>query len=156
MMQSLATKSLAVFCTLFFSSLASASTASCVDLAAQRYGVSPQLLHAIAQQESGGRSHVVHTNPNGSRDIGLMQINSNWLPTLRRYGIREVDLYDPCVSVLVGAWILSHNFARHGYTLQGLGAYNASTPWKRERYAKQVLKRLPLDNNPYESSPQPF
>ncbi len=136
-------KSFMVFFTLFISSAASATISTCVDFASQRYGVPSQLLHAIAQQESGGRSHVVHTNPNGSRDIGLMQINSSWLPTLHRHGIREVDLYDPCVSVLVGAWILSHNFARHGYTLQGLGAYNARTPWKRERYAQQVLKRIP-------------
>jgi soluble lytic murein transglycosylase-like protein len=115
---------------------------ACFDLAAQRYNVSPALLQAIAQHESGGRATVINTNPNGSRDIGLMQINSSWLPTLARHGISERDLYDPCVNVLVGAWILSNNFARLGYTTQGLGAYNASSPDKRERYAQQVLRRM--------------
>lgn len=135
--------------------LNTSALAYCYHEASQRFGVNQQLLQAIAQQESGGRSHVVHTNPNGSRDIGLMQINSTWLPTLHRYGIREVDLYDPCVSVWVGAWILSHNFSRLGYTLQGLGAYNATTPWKRERYAKQVLKRM-APTPSYEHTTHPF
>jgi soluble lytic murein transglycosylase-like protein len=115
---------------------------ACFDLAAQRYNVSPALLQAIAQHESGGRATVVSTNSNGSRDIGLMQINSSWLPTLARHGISERDLFDPCVNVLVGAWILSSNFARLGYTTQGLGAYNAASPDKRERYAQQVLRRM--------------
>ena len=114
----------------------------CVDLAAQRYQVSPVLLQAIAQHESGGRATAVNVNSNGTRDIGLMQINSSWLPTLARHGIGERDLFDPCVSTLVGAWILSNNFARLGYTTQGLGAYNAASPDKRERYAAQVLRRL--------------
>ena len=30
----------------------------------------------VAQHESGGRTTVVHVNANGTRDIGLMQINS--------------------------------------------------------------------------------
>lgn len=117
---------------------------ACIDLAAQRYNVSPILLQAIAQHESGGRAHAMNHNPNGTRDIGLMQINSSWLPLLARYGIAERDLYDPCVSTLVGAWILSNNFARLGYTTQGLGAYNAASPDKRERYAAQVLHRMTL------------
>lgn len=120
-----------------------ASHAGCFELAAQRYKVPAPLLKAIALQESGGRAHAVNRNTNGSTDIGLMQINSAWLPTLARHGIAEQHLFDPCVSALVGAWILSNNFARLGYTRQGLGAYNAVSPHKRERYARQVLQRLP-------------
>lgn len=116
--------------------------ASCFEHAAQRYGVPVVLLQAIAQQESGGRATAINVNRNGSRDIGLMQINSGWMHTLARHGIDERDLYDPCVNTLVGAWILANNFARHGYTTQGLGAYNAVSPDKRERYARQVLQRV--------------
>jgi soluble lytic murein transglycosylase-like protein len=116
--------------------------AHCFELAAQRYRVPVQLLKAIAMQESGGRAHAVNRNPNGSYDIGMMQINSFWLPKLSRHGIHQQDLFDPCVSVLVGAWVLSDNFARLGYNTQGLGAYNAITPYKRERYARAILRRL--------------
>lgn len=116
--------------------------AACFEHAAQRYGVPTVLLQAIAHQESGGRATAININRNGSRDIGLMQINSGWLNTLARHGIHERDLWDPCVNTLVGAWILANNFARLGYTTQGLGAYNAVSPDKRERYARQVLQRV--------------
>ena len=127
-------------CTLFWGCTVAAS--HCFEHAAQRYGVPTVLLQAIAHQESGGRATAINVNRNGSRDIGLMQINSGWLKTLARHGIHEHDLYDPCVNTLVGAWILANNFARHGYTTQGLGAYNAASPDKRERYARQVLQRV--------------
>lgn len=116
--------------------------APCFEQAAQRYGVPASLLKAIALQESSGRPNAINRNPNGTYDIGLMQINSTWLPTLKRHGIVAEHLWDPCVSTLVGAWILSGNFARLGYTTQGLGAYNAASPHKREIYARQVLRRL--------------
>jgi soluble lytic murein transglycosylase-like protein len=114
--------------------------AHCFKEASARYNVPAPLLKAIARHESGGRTHVIATNTNGSRDIGLMQINSAWLPVLNRHGLQEKDLFDPCVNVLVAAWILSNNFQKLGYTTQGLGAYNAVTPWKRERYARQILQ----------------
>lgn len=115
---------------------------TCFELAAQRYRVPVTLLKAIAIQESGGRANAMNRNPNGTYDIGMMQINSAWLPTLARHGISAQHLLDPCVSTLVGAWILSNNFARLGYTTQGLGAYNAASPDKRERYARQVLRHV--------------
>ena len=116
--------------------------AACFSEASDRYGVPKQLLVAIARHESGGRVTAINHNRNGTRDIGLMQINSAWLPLLVRHGLSEKDLYDPCVNVLVAAWILSNNFQRLGYNTQGLGAYNAATPWKRERYARQILQSL--------------
>ena len=123
--------------------LSCSAIAHCYELASARYQVSAALLHAIAQQESGGRSTALHANPNGSVDIGLMQINSGWIGVLGRHGIREQDLWDPCVSVLVGAWILRRNFDQLGHTTQALGAYNSTNPTQRERYASQVLRRLP-------------
>lgn len=123
-------------------SLSAQVYAACFEHAAQRYQVPEVLLRAIAQQESGGNAHAINRNSNGSFDIGLMQINSFWFPTLARHGIAPQHLYDPCVSTLVGAWILSQGFARLGYNPQGLGAYNASSPEKREHYARQVLRRV--------------
>ncbi|PIV87852.1 MAG: hypothetical protein COW48_09240 [Hydrogenophilales bacterium CG17_big_fil_post_rev_8_21_14_2_50_63_12] len=50
---------------------------ACWKEAGTRYGVSPQLLYAIARTESGLNPQAIGRNRNGSRDIGLMQIN--WL-----------------------------------------------------------------------------
>ncbi|WP_067271074.1 lytic transglycosylase domain-containing protein [Mitsuaria sp. 7] len=112
----------------------------CFVLAGERYGVSPLLLKAIARQESGLNPAAVNRNTNGSTDIGLMQINSSWLPTLARHGVKEGDLNVPCANILVGAWILGSNFRSMGRTVDALGAYNARDPVKRQAYARQVLR----------------
>ena len=115
---------------------------ACWEDAAARYQVNSTLLHAIARTESGLNPRAVGRNRDGSRDIGLMQINSWWLPTLARHGIREQDLFDPCTSIHVGAWILAHNVARYGYTWEAVGAYNAASPQLREAYAAKVRTHL--------------
>lgn len=114
---------------------------ACFAFAGHRYGVAPLLLQAIAQQESGMNPHAVNRNANGTTDLGLMQINSSWLPTLARHGVTEADLRVPCANILVGAWILGSNFREMGRTVEALGAYNAKDPAKRLAYARQVLGR---------------
>ncbi len=116
--------------------------AQCFEWASARFGMSAHLLYAIALQESGLNPRAVNRNTNGSQDIGLMQINSSWGPTLLRYGIRPTDLWDPCTNIFVGAWILGDNIVRMGPTVAALGAYNARDPIKREAYARRVLERL--------------
>lgn len=112
---------------------------------AVKYSVNPYLLYAIATTESGLRPNIVSKpNSNGSYDIGLMQINSSWLPKLKRMGITEANLLnDSCTNLEVGAWILADNMQRHGNTWTAVGAYNAVTDSKRVVYAKKVLNNLP-------------
>ena len=120
------------------------SASACWDAAAQRYGVHPSLLYAIAKTESGLNPAAYNRNRNGSYDIGLMQINSIWLPALRRYGIAERDLLDPCTSIQVGAWILAQNIRRLGSSWNAVGAYNAGDPELRLKYALKVYRNLPV------------
>ena len=122
------------------------ANAFCFEEAGQRYGVSPLLLKAIAQQESSLNPLAYNSNRNGSTDMGLMQINSRWLPLLNRHGVQTRDIWSPCTNVMVGAWILASNFARMGYNIHALGAYNSTQPEIQIKYAKQVLRRLENKN----------
>lgn len=126
---------------------------ACWDEAAQRYGVSSQLLYAVAKVESHlnpAALNLSHRQRTGSYDIGLMQINSSNLPSLARFGISESDLYSPCTNIHVGAWLLAQTLARQGLSWDGVGAYNAAcTQLKgtaclnaRRRYAWKVYRQL--------------
>ena len=119
-----------------------APPATCWEQAARRHQVNPHLLVAIAEVESGLRPVAIGRNTYGSIDIGLMQINSLWLPELRRHGIVPRDLLDPCVSVHVGAWVLAQKMRVHGNTWTAVGAYNAGSAMLRERYARKVIEAL--------------
>lgn len=115
----------------------------CWSSAEATYGVPAKLLVAIAKVETGiNPSLVGKKNKDGSYDIGLMQINSGWLPKLSKYNITENDLFKPCTNIMVGAWILSDNIQRLGYNWNAVGAYNAKTNWKRDIYAKKVHKAI--------------
>jgi soluble lytic murein transglycosylase-like protein len=109
-----------------------------------RYGINPYLLYAIAKTESRLDPHAVNrNNGNGSYDVGLMQINSAWLPRLRAMGIREEQLFDACVNLEVGAWILAQNMQRLGSSWTAVGAYNATSADRRLSYAISVYRNLP-------------
>lgn len=114
----------------------------CILKSAYKYNVHPGLIEAIIIVESGFNPLAVNHNKNGSVDVGLMQINSFWFPTLRKYGISVRDLFDPCVNVEVGTWILAQCIARYGYTWEAVGCYNAVNPVKRKRYAWKVYRAL--------------
>ena len=126
--------------------VSSPSRADCLDDAARYHRVSVQLVRAIAQQESGMRANAINTNRDGSEDIGLMQINSSWLPKLSRYGITRRKLFDACVNAYVGTWILASNIKQFGPTWKAVGAYNAVSSSKQLVYANNIYRRIQRGN----------
>ena len=103
-------------------------TAPCWVAAGRRHGIDPWLLYAIGYVESRHNPRSISPpNTNGTRDIGLMQINSTWLSTLRDYGIPREALLNACASTYIGAWIMAKNIRRYGYTWQAIAAYNVGS-----------------------------
>lgn len=111
----------------------------CWDKAATIYKVDPWLLMAIAKTESSFDSKATNVNKNKSVDMGMMQINSMWLPTLKKFGINSNHLFNPCTSIFVGAWIVAQNIQHFGYNQDGIGAYNSpGNITIRRNYAQKV------------------
>ncbi|MDK8465885.1 lytic transglycosylase domain-containing protein [Marinobacter sp. SS13-12] len=107
---------------------ASPNIEQCFSEAAGRYQVPTRLLKAIALVESNNQTDAINgNNSDGSRDYGLMQINSQHLERLRPYRITApVLVRDPCANIHVGAWILAENLVTtKGNLWAAVGAYNA-------------------------------
>jgi len=87
-------------------------------------------------------ARALHTE--SSVDIGLLQINSQWLPRLH---LAPERLLDPCVNVRVGAAILAANFvaaSRPGRShlhalVAALSAYNSGSETAAVQYAAKVF-----------------
>lgn len=131
-------------CVFFWGAMQAAFAASgthenCYVAAGKRYNIDPVLIFSIAAHESTFRVNAVNfANNNGTSDHGLMQINSFWLPVLKKkYGADLADLYDPCYNIHVGSWILRQAFNKWGYTWRAVGAYNVGF---KETSEKEILR----------------
>lgn len=129
---------------------AHASWPACFFEAANEYGIDSQLLMAIAEVESSMNACAVAVNSDGSEDLGLMQINSWWLPKLAELGVTRQMLFEPCLNTKIAAWILYDSFVRYGHTWKAVGAYNAGTGKQlktennRKVYAKKIADQLSI------------
>jgi len=68
-------------------------------------------------------------NKNGTFDLGVMQINSRWVPTLAHYGYTKVDIqFNPCLNVKIGTWLIAKGLAEEKNFWSGIGNYHSHTP----------------------------
>ncbi|MDN3683163.1 lytic transglycosylase domain-containing protein [Vibrio tapetis subsp. quintayensis] len=121
--------------------------AFCFNEAGNHYNVSPDLLRAIATVESNLNPKAINENKNNvgevvSRDYGLMQINSIWFDKLSYFNVNDQNVYEPCFNVSLGAWVLSANFASHGYNWNSVGAYNAGFSKRTETARKIYIQKV--------------
>ncbi|ELE9461263.1 transglycosylase SLT domain-containing protein, partial [Salmonella enterica] len=81
--------------------------ADCFESAGKDAGIDPDLLRAIAWQESRLQYDVIGKNPVSGYGMGLMQIDSQHLAYMRKRGIdRELLVSDICTNIYTGALIL--------------------------------------------------
>ncbi|WP_126448139.1 lytic transglycosylase domain-containing protein [Sulfuricystis multivorans] len=124
--------------------------ATCWEAASESYGIPVEVLKAVAKTESGFNANARNVNSDGTYDVGIMQINSSWLPKLEKYGVTEESLKDACTNVKVGAWILSNNAKKLGWNWNAIGAYNvgcakldkAECVRRRNQYAWKIHAAL--------------
>ncbi len=125
-----------------------AGSMNCWAAAAYRYQLPVELLYAIGSVESSHNPKARAVANDGTYSVGLMQVNSSWFPTLRRYGLAESQLWDPCINIQVGTWILRQEVDRYGYSWEAIGAYYAGAyspknyRWKIRHYREYATKVL--------------
>lgn len=121
---------------LFFTHISQA--ADCFDMAGKDYKIDPDLLRAISWNESRFNTKAIGVNPTTGYGSGLMQVDSQHFPELKKYGIHPEHLVnDVCMNIYTGAYYLAIAFKKWGVNWNAVGAYNAGF----SKTEKQAAKR---------------
>jgi len=118
----------------------------CFNYAAQRFGVKPSLLYAIAKVESGFNPYAIDWDNNGTYDYGVMQINTVWYKEL---GVKQwLKLKHVCFNIQVGAWILAQCQQRYGNVLKAIACYHSGSGsiQNNQSYVNSVVAVLRREN----------
>ena len=119
-----------------------------IELAAQRHGVDPRLLAAVAAQETGGPGSNAGSNivGDGGHGHGIFQIDDRW-----HAFARSSQAMNPQANADYAAGMIANLLQRYGDVRKALSAYNAGDPnapgtmtrWQDGRnldYADSVLR----------------
>jgi soluble lytic murein transglycosylase-like protein len=114
-------------------------------------------LRAIAYVESHANAGAIGSNGDGSLDLCAMQINSQWLPKLARFGIAGGDLLaDECTCIYSGAWILAGEVDRHGYSWEAVARYHSPNQARGLDYVLKVFAALSRFERPQLATSKPI
>lgn len=126
---------------------ASLPSVTCVARASQHYKIPVPVTLALMKTEGGKPGSFVR-NTNGTYDMGVMQVNTLWIPEYsKRFGITRNAfvmraVLDGCFSVFLGLDILRAQVDREGSIEKGVAAYHSRTPDKAARYMRRFNAQL--------------
>jgi hypothetical protein len=119
---------------------------TCMALVASLYNLPPRVLPAI-QAVEGGIVTTVHRNTDGTEDLGMMQINTRWLPFLSRYTrspeitVRENLLGRGCYNIAAAGLIMRiYLDETHGDLMRAIGNYHSHTLSLNQAYRAKVMQ----------------
>lgn len=106
----------------------------------------PRVLPSIMAVE-GGQVGVPHLNTDGSQDLGIMQVNTRWLPAVAHAAHQDVQtvrarlLNEPCFGINVAGAILRAYLAEsRGNLMLAIGYYHSHTALLNLTYQRQVVR----------------
>ena len=118
---------------------------ACMALVASVYHLPPRVLPAIHAVEGGVPGSVNH-NADGSEDLGVMQVNTQWLVPLARVSElppEEVGrrlVAEPCFNIAAAGLIMrAYLNEAHGDLMLAVGYYHSHTPALNLQYQSKVL-----------------
>ena len=114
----------------------------CSIAAALRYNIPANVMLAVAEQENGRPGARVQ-NTNNTADLGSMQLNSSYIQSLARYGIRpEYVLAAGCYPYNLAAWrIRNHIRDDKGDLWTRVANYHSRTPVHNARYRALIMAK---------------
>lgn len=103
----------------------------CVNVAGKDFtpATRAEAIRIIRKAESEKRSY----------DVGLMQINSQWI---RQWKIDPASLLDPDTNIRLGVRLLREEIGRHGLNWRAVGKYHSPNPERGRQYAGMVSRRI--------------
>ncbi len=119
---------------------------ACMAAAAAFYHLPPRVLPAI-QSIEGGRVGTVSRNTDGSQDLGVMQVNTRWVPVLSRVTGAPVEatrarlIGDPCFNIAAaGAILRTYLNETEGNLMLAVSYYHSHTPARGQDYLARVMR----------------
>ena len=119
---------------------------ACIAFVAGFNHLPPRVLPSIMAVE-GGPIGIPHLNTDGSEDLGIMQVNSRWLPAVSRASglppavVRARLLSQPCFGINVaGAILRVYLDEAHGNLMLAIGYYHSHTEALNVTYQHQVVR----------------
>lgn len=95
----------------------------------EKNNLDPVYVLAVIDKESNFKPNAININTDGSRDMGLMQINEGTLPYLAKalgYSATQETAFDPVKNIKMGCYYLGeHNQRFNGDLYLTATAYNA-------------------------------
>ena len=118
---------------------------ACMVATAAFYHLPPRVLPSIHAVE-GGKPGIAVRDADGSADLGVMQVNTLWLPRFAAItGMTETAVErrlidDPCFNIsAAGAIMRLYLNEAHGDLLVAVGYYHSHTPQLASDYQAKVL-----------------
>jgi soluble lytic murein transglycosylase-like protein len=112
---------------------------------ADHYGIPDKVLVGLIAQETGDTFNpsLVAVNTNGSRDFGLMQLNSGTYPWLAsKLSLADVDPLEPVQNLQMGVWYLNLLLEECENDLDcALSRYNGDSTGRYARYVGARIER---------------
>ncbi len=133
-------------------------SAYCIVSASHRFNLPPEALLSLAIVEGGKRGSST-PNTNGTKDLGLMQVNTVWLKEaspLSPYVNFTSLVNDVCTNVHAAAWILATQVKKTGGDIwRAIGMYHhPSNNQLAQKYITKVNLKLPLARKILTSVPE--
>jgi len=116
--------------------------ARCLSGVVRRFDLYPTQLYLAVLRTEGGRPGMARSNTNGSWDFGPGQINSSWIPRLRKRGLPASAAtlrHNTCFNLYVSGWILRYELDDAPDLWTGLMRYHSRTPAYQRRYLQRIL-----------------